>query len=436
MKTNGKYYMECRICGSIIPDLHIWFKDGQCCNACGSEFVDIKYNKLELKNQPEHGMWKYFDVLPILNPFNIITCREGLVQIDRWKSLEKYALKTKGINIKVYAHRMDNNPATGTFKDLAGSMIASVLKEHNNRKFSKIQKYAVSSTGNIGVAYARYLADASITLHVFMPNNKEHAQEILCFGQIPHCLDQSYSDIKAELNVAYFQNETDILISPTYDPLRIEAKKTIAYEWQYYGIYPTVYIQAVSGGTGPLGIFKGYKELKKMGSKENIPRMILVQAGKCKPMYDAWESAKRDNFPRGWSTRGFKSASQTSIGTLNTQHPALYSQLAPKVKDSGGEFTFCYEHKVPEIAAFISYMEQVRMGPAAAVAVGGFFRSLRNDKLKDGDKVMIMIGEGVRRSPQFASEVSEVIKKGIEGIDLKEYKREMVRERMEELNLS
>ena len=98
------------------------------------------------------GLWYYFDLLPLNNPDNIVTAGEGIVPIDRWKFLEEYVKDLYNIRCKVYAHRHDNNYATGTFKDLAGSMVASVLKENN------IQNYVAASTGNVGVAYSRYLS--------------------------------------------------------------------------------------------------------------------------------------------------------------------------------------------------------------------------------------------------------------------------------------
>jgi threonine synthase len=55
--------------------------------------------------------------------------------------------------------------------------------------------------------------------------------------------------------------------------------KTIAYEiveqlgWRA----PDWYIQAVSGGLGPLGVYQGFKELFNMGLIDRIPKLELFK---------------------------------------------------------------------------------------------------------------------------------------------------------------
>ena len=124
-------------------------------------------------------MWRYFDVLPVNDRKNIVTAGEGLVPIDRWEFLEEYARRRFQIRCQVFAHRQDDNYATGTFKDLSGSIVSSVLKENG------IQNFVASSTGNTAVAYARYLTAAGISFYAFIPKNASltQAAEIGCFGQ-------------------------------------------------------------------------------------------------------------------------------------------------------------------------------------------------------------------------------------------------------------
>ena len=51
--------------------------------------------------------------------------------------------------------------------------------------------------------------------------------------------------------------------------------------------FPTVYVQALSGGTGPLAIAKGCHKLETLGLSKKTPRMLLIQSNKCYPMADA-----------------------------------------------------------------------------------------------------------------------------------------------------
>lgn len=408
---NNKFYLYCNKCSFEIDQFKDWFRKNQKCPNCNTEYVSVKYinskfNKDYFKKKnydlQYNGLWRYFDVLPINDKANIISCGEGEVSIDRWSFLEEYARIHYGIRCKVYAHRQDNNFATGTFKDLAGSVVASVLKEN------KIKNYITFSTGNIGVAYSRYLSEANISLYVFIPKDSSIAQEaeIGCFGQKVFKVNGDYASAKKLSKI--FANKYNILISAgSFDPLRIEAKKTMVYEWKRkLSDFPTVYIQALSGGTGPLGIHKGCKELKAAGIINKSPRFILVQSDKCSPMSDSWKSSKESGFISGWENK-YKIIRnpKTMITTLATGNPNAYPILSRIVKNTNGEIISFSENKTTVIAQIVAFKVAVRIGPAAAVAVGGFFESLRNNLIKNGDIALIAIGEGIRRSPEFMSKL-------------------------------
>src|SRR5574341_1961387 len=86
----------------------------------------------------------------------------------------------------------------------------------------------------------------------------------------------------------------------------IEAMKTISYEiaeqltalqgpatptngkaavWRT----PDWYIQAISGGMGPLGVYKGFCELKGLGLIDRIPAIVPIQVDGCAPMVLSWK---------------------------------------------------------------------------------------------------------------------------------------------------
>ena len=402
--ANKKFLLLCNNCGQEIEDFSLWFENGQRCFSCGSNQSEVKYldnyKKLmnSIKKENDQGIWDYYEYLPLNNKKNIISFNEGSVPIERWGSLESRIKDVFNINCKIYAHRQDANYATGTFKDLAGSVVASVLKKN------EIPSYVVASTGNIGVAYARYLSAAKITLYAFIPRISPIVQEaeLSCFGQKVFRVDGDYSEAK---NLAMeFAQENNILLSAgNFDPMRIEAKKTMVFEWlRKIDEFPTVYFQALSGGTGPLGIEKGCRELKEAGHKLPTPRYILVQSNKCSPMADAWETAKNHNFPEGWENEyPIYNNPETEITTLATGYPKTYPVLSKIVRDSKGEIIDFNEESVVDVARFLAFEFALRTGPAGAITVGGFLKSVSKGHVKDGDVVLLNIGEGIRRSPAF-----------------------------------
>jgi len=402
----NKYSLKCLSCDGEISDFTRWFKYGQRCPECGSDQADVMYHKpiseikkvLSQEKTKKPGLWRYFDFLPLVDEKNIISSREGNIPIDRWYFLEKFAAEKYSIQCQVYAHRHDDNYATGTFKDLAASVVASVLKENN------IPTYVASTTGNVGVAYSRYLSAAGVTFYGFIPENASKAQEaeIGCFGQKVFRVKGDYTRAK-EVAFDFAQKNKILLAAGNFDPMRVEAKKTMVYEWlRLMSVFPTVYIQALSGGTGPIGIARAHRELESLSLYKTMPRFILVQTDKCSPMADAWEKAKSSGFPEDWeNTYPVYHNPKTFIPTLATGYPRTYPVISTLTRKSKGEITAFPEMDTINIARLVAYETATRIGPAAAIAVGGFLKSLKQRYIKQNDIVMINVGEGIRRAPEF-----------------------------------
>lgn len=401
-----KFTLRCVLCGAEIDGFGRWFKSDQRCPECGSDRADVAYRASagqirKLFRKPANGlpgMWRYFDILPVNDRDNIVTAGEGLVPIDRWGFLEDYARRRFKIRCRVYAHRQDDNYATGTFKDLSGSIVSSVLRENGIRHF------VASSTGNTAVAYARYLTAAGISFYAFIPEKTSlmQAAEVGCFGQSVFRVKGDYTLTK-EMAMGFARAHKMPLAGGNFDPMRIEAKKTMLLEWiRLMDEFPTVYIQALSGGTGPMAVAKGCRDLAPLGLCGSLPRFILSQSSRCAPMAEAWKEAKSKSFPEGWEkTYPIYQNPQTRIATLAAGFPKTYPVLAPLVRQSGGEILSFDEDATPLIARLVAFERSVRIGPAAAIGIGGFFEALKNKAIRNGDRIMINVGEGIRRAPDF-----------------------------------
>ena len=426
--------MICRECGQHIDNFSQWFSFRQKCPSCGKNWVDVKYNipisgikNLINANTNNNSFFHYFDYLPLNDKRYIISSGEGAIPVDIWKFPEKFALEKYGINCKVWAYRNDLNMGTGTFKDVAAAMAASVLKENN------IKDYSVASTGNIASAFAHYLAMAGISLSVFIPNDalKANEAEINSHGQRVYRVNGDYA--KAKHIAAEFSEKFGILLSGgNIDPMRVEAKKTMVFEWlKQKGELPTIYIQALSGGTGPIAIDKAIDDLKELNIINSYPRFIMVQPDRCDPMTAGWEKAKTNNFPEGWENDyPVYNNPETLIPTLATGNPKTFPIIASLVKKSKGEIISFKEEDAVDVARIVAFEQAVNIGPAAAIAMGGFFESLKKGLIKNGDIVMINIGEGVMRAPEFMEEMMYTTEHINSIEDCKKFERSLFRKKL------
>ena len=402
-----KYSLKCVQCSYETPDFKTWFAQNQVCLKCGSKYSEVyytaDYKKLDelVKGQPS-SFWHYFDFLPLENKENIISRGEGAIPLEQWHFLEKYAQEKYGLDIKVVAYRNDLNGGTGTFKDVAATLASSLFRENG------VKQYCVASTGNTATAYAMYLSLAGVNASIFIPNNALKASEamISAYGQQVIRVDGDYARAKA-IASDYHKKHNILITTGNTDPIRVEAKKTMVFEFmRQLGKMPDVYIQAVSGGTGPIAVDKGLRDVSKAYPELKLPKMILVQPDKCDPMVQAWETAEKNGFPEGFE-KEFPTIQnpQTAVPTLATGEPYNYPLVAKIVKKSNGSILRMREEKLADYAKLVAFEQKVILGPASAVCIAGFFESLKKGLIKTGETVLLNTGEGVRRAPDFVTEM-------------------------------
>ena len=362
-----------------------------------------RYQRLAriIKRKPD-SFWHYFPFLPLLRRRHIISRNEGAVPLERWSFLESFAREKYGLDIKVHVYRNDLNGGTGTFKDPAASMAASLFNELG------IKQYCIASTGNSATAYAKYLSMAKVNCSVFMPEDAIKTSEatISSYGQQVFRVKGDYAKAK-EIAAGYAKLHGIPMSTGNIDPIRVEAKKTMVFEWlRQMDQFPDVYIQAVSGGTGPIAIDKGIREISHLYPELKNPRFLLVQSDGCDPMVQAWEQAEANGFPEGFEKEyPVIDNPTTEIPTLATGNPASYPIIAKLVKQSGGTFLRMREEKLVAVGKLTAYEQKVIPGPASAVCLAGFFVALRKNLIKDGETVLINIGEGPNRAPLFLEQM-------------------------------
>lgn len=244
--------------------------------------ANVSFTKESLSDRIQ-SMWRYREMLPLLDINNCITLGEGMTPLIKWPRLaskygfEKLTVKDEGLN------------PTGSFKARGLSMAISKAKELG------VNACVIPTAGNAGGAMSAYCARAGIKSTVIMPVNtpqlfKEEceiygAELILVDGLIDECghLAGELADRKSYFNVATMK-----------EPYRLEGKKTMGYEIaeQYGWKLPDTIIYPTGGGTGLIGIWKAFKEMINLGwlpSDVKLPKMIVVQTEFCSPVIQAFQ---------------------------------------------------------------------------------------------------------------------------------------------------
>ncbi len=405
-----KFYFECQSCNNSIEGFNEWFANNQTCPKCGKSHIKTVYStdkekikELISKDAKPESLWHYFDFLPLNNKENIVTEGEGIAPIERWGFLEDYAKRKYNLELKIYINRNDKSFATGTFKDKGGAVAASVLKEEG------VKEYVVASTGNTATAFAHYLAKAGVSLSVFLPENAldDSVAHIGTYGQKVYVVKGDYAKAK-KVAADYAKKHNLLMTGGNLDPLRLEPKRTQVFEMlRLMGKMPDVYIQALSGGTGPFAVAKAIEELEGTGLIDKLPRFLLSQGDRCAPQAQAWAKAKAANFPEGYENDYPVILNpEPLIPTIATGEPKTYPLMAPLVRKSGGEIFEVPEDWAVDVARLVAYERVIKIGPASTAGLMGLFEALRKGLINDGETVFINMGEGANRAFSFMYDVA------------------------------
>ena len=369
-------FLECNICANQQP--YEPFVPAVC-HKCNSQWLEARYDYDAFKREILRGlpgrplnMWRYQDILPLNNPGAIDLYPAGGTPL--WRS-QRFA---PGFgNNHVYIKDERYGP-TSSFKDRqAAGAVAAMIEQG-------VREAIIASTGNAAVAYAAACARAGIKLWVFMTSlvPQEKLREAALFGAEVIRVSGNYDQTKQI--ASQFAQRRRLLLDrgATSIPAR-EAMKTIAYEiveqlgWRA----PDWYIQPVSGGLGPLGVYQGFKELYNMGLINKIPKLGIIQAEGCAPMVTAFRAGKDE---------AEAIVPNTSIIILSTGDPGkAYTYLWHLTQQYGGIMESVTDAEAFAAMRALAKSEGMAVEPATSVGFAGLEKLLTNGTISADETVVV-----------------------------------------------
>jgi len=261
---------------------------------CGSPLLveydlDVVKNVFEKEDLSSRNpdLWRYRELLPVKDEKNIISLGEGMTpMLPAGKAGKKIGIPNLFI-------KDDGIIPTGSFKARGASVGVSMALELG------VKKLAMPTNGNAGGAWSTYCAPAGIDAIIVMPKDAPNItrKECAVSGAYLYLVNGLISD--AGKIVAKAVKDYGIYDASTLkEPYRIEGKKTMGLEIaeQFGWEVPDVIIYPTGGGVGLIGIYKGLKELQKMGwIGSKMPRLVSVQSSGCAPIVKAWEEKREDS---------------------------------------------------------------------------------------------------------------------------------------------
>ena len=308
----------------------------------------------DLIAQRPPSLWRYRELLPLPKISQPVTLGEGMSPLLPAPRLGKM-LELRDLWVKD-----ESQLPTGSFKCRGLTMAVSMANHFG------VKRLAIPTAGNAGGAMAAYAARAGMEAFVFMPADTPVINQMECVlaGAKVHLVNGLITDCGLVVRngvekMGWFDCST------LKEPYRIEGKKTMGLElaeqldWQL----PDVILYPTGGGTGLIGTWKAFGELRKLGwlKSDKMPKMIAVQSDGSAPIPRTFEAGKR--FADPWEN------ARTIASGLRVPAAVGDFMILDAVRQSGGCAVAVSESRIVEAMRRAVAAEGIALCPEAAACV-------------------------------------------------------------------
>jgi threonine synthase len=352
------------------------------CEECGAPYL-VRYETLPppeakwLLRRQRWTMWRYSSWLPLRDGERPVTLGEGATPL----------LGTQGIGARHGFERLwvkdeSTNP-TGSFK--ARGLAAAVTRA----VAAGAKQFVIPTAGNAGIALAAYATRAGVHARVYAPTTTPPMilKQIRAFGADLQLVDGHIGDcgIAARL---FSEGTGAIDVSTLREPYRIEGKKTLGLELaeQLGWTLPDAIVYPTGGGTGLIGMWKAFHELRDSGwVRGALPRMYTVQATGCAPVVQAFESGA--DRATSWSDP------KTVAAGLRVPTPLGDRLMLRALRESNGGAVAVSDAALVAAAAELQTTEGIDAAPEGGAALAGAI-ALKQQGLVRGDERVVLFNTG------------------------------------------
>jgi threonine synthase len=264
------------------------------------------------------------------------------------------------------------------------------------RHFS-LRRLAIPTAGNAGGALAAYGARAGMEVYVFMPDDTPRINQLEAYlaGARVFLVNGLITDCgrvvrEGTERMGWFD------MSTLKEPYRLEGKKTMGLElaeqrdWQL----PDVILYPTGGGTGLIGMWKAFAELRELGwlKDERLPRLISCQSDGCAPIVKAFEAGQRFAEP-------FADAHTIASG-LRVPAAVGDFMMLDAIRASAGLALTGSEGRIVEWMRHVASLEGIGICPETAVCFDCLEKLRLTGQVRPDDEVVVFNTGAAQKYPE------------------------------------
>lgn len=320
------------------------------------------------------SLWRYRELLPLPDDVEPVSLGEGMTPLLECPRLGRE------LGLKRLLVKDESQLPTGSFKSRGMTAAVSLAK------WLGVKRVALPTAGNAGGAAAAYAARAGLECYVFMPHDTPTANQFECqlYGAKAFRVNGLINDCgKIVKDGAERMGWFDL--STLKEPYRLEGKKTMGLELaeQLNWSLPDVILYPTGGGTGLIGMWKAFAELKELGwlRADRMPRLISCQAEGCAPIVTAFEKGERfaELFPNA----------RTAASGLRVPAAVGDFMMLDAIRASGGKAVAGREAAIGPWMQRASSAEGISVCPETAVCFDVLEKLIAAGNVKPEESVVV-----------------------------------------------
>ena len=327
------------------------------------------------------GMWRYLALLPFQDEILYPLAIGGTPLVAPPQLRQRAGLP--GLWLKD-----ETRSPTGSNKDRATALSLEYALHHGIRTIS------CASTGNVALSLAVGAAACGLEAVIFVPSTilDIKLRYMQMTGATIFKVKEGYAAAvrlsrEAARAFGWYDRNTG------YNPLTLEAKKTVAFEiWEQLGCQlPDTVVVPVGDGVTLNGLAKGFRELLFCGATTRLPRIIGVQAENCQPLKRAWEG-----HPIIPDTH-----TSTIADGIGVEAPVNTDMVLRDIRECGGSFVAVSDEAMLDTIALLAATGGILAEPAGAAALAGVSVAVEQGILKEHETFVVLVTGSGFKTPQY-----------------------------------
>ena len=355
------------------------------------EVIKDTFSKDTLTNRP-FNHWRYLELLPIINPANIVSLDDGGTPLQHCKNLgAKLGLK------ELYVKNDTINP-TLSFKDRPASVGISKCLEFG------IRTVGCASTGNLAASIAAHAAKAEIPCYIFVPATIEISKitQTVIHGANILGIEGTYDDAN-RLGVLAAETFRWGLVNINVRPYYTEGSKTIAFETceQLNWKPPDNIIIPMGSGALLCSVFKALNELNTIGFTTPVDTRISgAQPAGCAPIVTSYNT-NSDIFPI--------ETPHTIAKSLAIGNPASGYEAIDIINSTKGSANAPTDSEIIDAIKLLAKTEGIYAEPAGGTTLAALINLVQQGEISYDESVVVLItGNGFKAHQTITDSIPKI----------------------------